>query len=297
MKYVQPYDQPSVPDAPYVDLDAAHGVDGSIPPAKFFNDIQAELLDLIDYAGLTPDAADLTQVRQAILALLPAPGGGPSDASLVHFGVDVGAVNAPSMTPSPVATSVSTGFTIFFLPTNDSPGPATIEILLDGGGSVVKNLKRGDNSALQVGDVKTGRLICAQYDGVQFRIVNTFYGVKTDGNTITGDGTPGSPLIASVPTFRFGTEVGQYVTTGAVGALGATPFSHGYYIGMTASGAQLDAGTVSGVTATQLKRGQNVDNGYWNGANLTGTWRLDETSWGSNEGFATVWELRWRRIA
>ena len=56
MQYIQPYDQPSNPTAPYVDLNAAAGIDGSVPPAQFFNATQAEILNVITGAGLTRTA-------------------------------------------------------------------------------------------------------------------------------------------------------------------------------------------------------------------------------------------------
>lgn len=70
MKYIQPFDKPTLPSAPYVDLNAATGVDGSIPPAQFFNDTQAELLNVITYAGLTPSSSTLTQLLDAIIAII-----------------------------------------------------------------------------------------------------------------------------------------------------------------------------------------------------------------------------------
>ena len=70
MKYVQPFDQPSNPTAAYVDLNAATGTDGSIPPAQFFNDTQAEIINVITYGGLTPSASILTQLRDAIIAII-----------------------------------------------------------------------------------------------------------------------------------------------------------------------------------------------------------------------------------
>lgn len=53
----------------YVDRNVALGVPGSKVPAKFFNDMLAEILNVIDQAGLTPDENDLTQLYQAIAVL------------------------------------------------------------------------------------------------------------------------------------------------------------------------------------------------------------------------------------
>lgn len=65
MRYVPPFGAPN-PDDPYVDDDPALEVDGSIPPAEFFNAFNGEVVFLITDSGLTPDAGDLTQVAQAV---------------------------------------------------------------------------------------------------------------------------------------------------------------------------------------------------------------------------------------
>ncbi len=57
------------PNAPYSDGNIALGLKGSRPPAKSWNDIYAELLNVIDVAGLTRDGDDLTQLAAAIQML------------------------------------------------------------------------------------------------------------------------------------------------------------------------------------------------------------------------------------
>lgn len=57
------------PNAPYNDGNIALGLKGSRPPAKSWNDIYAELLNVIDVAGLTRDGNDLTQIAAAIQML------------------------------------------------------------------------------------------------------------------------------------------------------------------------------------------------------------------------------------
>lgn len=58
------------PDDPYVDENPATGVDGSAVPAAAIEDPQRELINLIEEAGLTPDEEDLTQVYDAIVAII-----------------------------------------------------------------------------------------------------------------------------------------------------------------------------------------------------------------------------------
>lgn len=67
MDYIEPLG--GATDDPYINRDPGTGTPGSKVPAQVFNDIQAELLNLIEAAGLTPDDGDLTQLAQAVAAL------------------------------------------------------------------------------------------------------------------------------------------------------------------------------------------------------------------------------------
>lgn len=61
-------------DSAYVDPDPATGTDGSLVRAPAIENHQRELVNLIDAAGLTPDRGDLTQIEQAVRALIAAYG-------------------------------------------------------------------------------------------------------------------------------------------------------------------------------------------------------------------------------
>jgi len=64
MQFIPPFGETG--STPYADRNTSLGVDGSRVPAQFFNDILAELLEVIAAAGLTAAAGDLTQLRQAV---------------------------------------------------------------------------------------------------------------------------------------------------------------------------------------------------------------------------------------
>lgn len=194
MKYIQPYDQPSNPAAPYVDLNEAMGVDGSIPPAKFFNNLQTEILNVIAAASITPSDGDLTQLLTAILSFIPTPTGAPSDSSLVHFGIDSGVANAYAVTPAPGVAGVAQGLAVFFIALADSSGPSTLTINPITGSPIVKALVRDDLTAMTAGDVKAGRLHLAVFDGDKFRLAWSTRSVVVDGVTLEGAGTSVSPF-------------------------------------------------------------------------------------------------------
>lgn len=57
---------------PYADMNLETGVPGSVLPAEFFNSLNAEVSALLAAADIDPDEADLTQVLQAVQALIAA---------------------------------------------------------------------------------------------------------------------------------------------------------------------------------------------------------------------------------
>src|SRR3954469_15538120 len=62
MKYNQPFDQPSNPNAPYVDGNPSAGIQGSIVPAASIEYPQREIVAAVQAAGLTPSNDDLGQL-------------------------------------------------------------------------------------------------------------------------------------------------------------------------------------------------------------------------------------------
>lgn len=70
MEYVQPIG--AAADASYVDANPAGGVEGSPVPAAAIEHPMREIVAVIEAAGLTPDGEDLTQLADAIAALIAA---------------------------------------------------------------------------------------------------------------------------------------------------------------------------------------------------------------------------------
>jgi hypothetical protein len=70
MKYVPPIG--GAEGDSYVDANPASGVQGSPVPAAAIEHAMREVVEVITAAGLTPDEEDLTQLRQAIAAMIAA---------------------------------------------------------------------------------------------------------------------------------------------------------------------------------------------------------------------------------
>ena len=75
MEHVPPYGSAD-PNASYVDRNSPGAVKGSFIPAAALEHPQREIVAVITAAGLTPSKADLTQLKQAIDALIAAATGG-----------------------------------------------------------------------------------------------------------------------------------------------------------------------------------------------------------------------------
>ncbi len=71
MDYAAPY-QSTNPSAPYVNPDPATNTPGSMVPAEAIEHPQREIVHVISAAGIDPDASDLTQLSQAIAAMIAA---------------------------------------------------------------------------------------------------------------------------------------------------------------------------------------------------------------------------------
>lgn len=74
MEYIPPLNADN-PTDPYVNKNPAAGTNGSYVSAEVFNAFFAELLAVIQAGPLVPDRNSLTQVRDAILAMIAAGGG------------------------------------------------------------------------------------------------------------------------------------------------------------------------------------------------------------------------------
>jgi hypothetical protein len=73
VRYSQPFGTPTPPLGSYpryINGNPVTGTEGSIPPATAFDEDQVEIVTVIQNAGLTPDHNDLTQLWQAISALI-----------------------------------------------------------------------------------------------------------------------------------------------------------------------------------------------------------------------------------
>lgn len=215
-------------DSAYFDPNPALGTDGSRVPAAAIDYPQRELVHLIEFAGLTPDRADLQQVRKAIAALIAAAARPRLLANLDYYVSPSGSDSntglsalAPFLTPQKAITETFkldlNGFTVTINLANGTyTSPVSIGAAVVGEGSIIL---RGNTGAPQnvllsttgadAIHVKRAQLLV---EGMQLQAAG---GVSCA--VITGDGG-----IATVQSCHFGATAGHHMQAGAGGQIKIT---------------------------------------------------------------------------
>jgi len=161
MKYNQPYDQPSSPNAPYVDGNPAAGIQGSIVPAAAIEYPQRELIAAIQAAGLAPTNADLAQLVKAlkVVDVFNAFKMGVNQGSATQWSTSIPAL--PTM-PPPAGTA------LWFKPGYASvPGGTVFSV----NGSPFRPVTNTDLSPIAQGDIIPTGWLLLFFDGTEWQVI------------------------------------------------------------------------------------------------------------------------------
>ena len=211
MKYNQPFDQPSSPNAPYVDGNPSAGIQGSIVPAASIEFPQREIVAAIQAAGLVADNGDLTQLLKMIKI---------ADVfNHFKFGINQGSATQWSTAiPALPTMPPPDGTAIWFRPGYPStPAGAVFSV----NGSAFAPVVHPDLSPITEGDIiPTGWVLLLYYQGV-WQIANSggastrqtgalpmltknvdWYVNGTTGDDTNYDGTSPTVLSAKVGPFK-----------------------------------------------------------------------------------------------
>lgn len=154
MKYNQPYDQASNPNAPFVNGNPSAGVQGSIIPAGAVEYPQRELVNLIQAAGLTPDNGDLSQVVKAI------------QSNVLRSAVAAGSASAVTATLNPVPANIGVGFRVTLkLAVALSPGAT-----FSPNGIAAATIKLMSGADIRTGDTAPGQMVDLVWDGAFWQL-------------------------------------------------------------------------------------------------------------------------------
>lgn len=169
MKYNGPYDQPTLPNAQYVNGDPAVGLSGSIPSAAAVEYPQRELQNFFTDSALVPTNADLHQLSRGV------------QNGVVLFGQDTGTANAMVAAMNPVTNALYVGMVVRVKKiASANTGVTTLDI---GGGFGAKTVKRSTGADLAAGDLPANTVAAFIYDGTFWQMIN-FQGFSVTSSTI-----------------------------------------------------------------------------------------------------------------
>jgi hypothetical protein len=162
LKYNQPFDQPSNPNASYVDGNPAAGIQGSIVPAASIEFPQREIVNALQAAGLVGTNADLTQLLQMLKIM--------DVFNKFKMGVNQGNASQWSCTvPTLPIMPPPTGCMIWFEPLYASVNGGTVFSV---NGSSFMPVTNADLTPLTIGDVMGPGWLQLFFDGTQWEIVS-----------------------------------------------------------------------------------------------------------------------------
>jgi hypothetical protein len=167
MQYNGPFDQPSSPDAPYVNGNPATGTQGSIPPAAAFEYPQREMANFIIDNSQTPSNADLHQLSRGL------------QYSSVIYAADTGTADNLVIALNPIPIAHKPGMTVRVKKSNvTNTGTLTLN---DGLGA--NQLLKADGSAFNAGEMPANMVFEATWDGASWKTIN-FLGMMSTEETI-----------------------------------------------------------------------------------------------------------------
>jgi hypothetical protein len=106
------------------------------------------------------------------------------------FYTDTGSVNTMVITPSPAVVSYETGRKYSIIVAVTNTGATTLNI----NGLGAKNVLKNGATALTAGDIVAGQIIQVEYDGNSFQLLGSGLTFVTHDSSLSGLGTPASPL-------------------------------------------------------------------------------------------------------
>src|SRR6516165_6108163 len=97
MQYHQPLDQPTNPNAPYIDGNPSLGIEGSIIPAASIEYTQREIVNFLTDSTYTPTDSDLHQLSRSV------------QLDYVNWAIDSGPANQMQITAVPAPPNYTAG--------------------------------------------------------------------------------------------------------------------------------------------------------------------------------------------
>jgi hypothetical protein len=274
MKYNQPFDQPSNPNAGYINGNPAAGIQGSIVPAEAVEYPQREIVNCIIAAGLVPSNGDLTQLLQVFKAV--------HTENALNKSTNYGTANqwSAQIPTLPGGTLPPYGTVVWFKPGFASMKGGTVFSL---NGGAFRPVTHTDLSPIDLGDVSATAWLLLFDDGVEWQLIAggtqrtgqipilqhnaDWYVNAATGNDTNYDGTSATVLSPTVGPFatpqRGVNETAKYNMNGysqKVHVAGGDypPFSCGPTNGVGTVYIEGDLSTPTNVTVSEASAGNCI---------------------------------------
>ena len=171
-------------------------INGGTLDADEWNQPSSEIQNIIESQGIVLSNADLNQLGKALAGYI----------ANGHFYTDSGIANAYVLTTIGTkqnAPSLTDGFTVSFIPGNDSTGASTANV----GGFGVKDIKRPDGTAVQAGDI-ADRATLVYDDGAGYFVLFGFVPDATTTNKGIIETATNAEAVTGTDTIRATTPAG-----------------------------------------------------------------------------------------
>lgn len=106
------------------------------------------------------------------------------DGTGIYVATVGGTADAITLTPSPAITSYVAGQAFYWIASGANTGAATLQVSGIGG---AKALTKSGSTALAAGDIPSGSLVGARYDGTRFQLVSAVAGISASILAAKGD--------------------------------------------------------------------------------------------------------------
>jgi hypothetical protein len=199
MKYNQPLDKPSDPNAAFVNGQPSFGVEGSIIPAEAVELPQREIVNTIVKNGFAPNNVDQEQLARSI------------QQDVLNYGVDFGTVNNISVTLDPAPIAYSVGLKIFVLIKFNNTSSVKCNVNGLGDVPVLTPLLE----ELSVDSIVTNGIALIYHDGTRFQLLFQAKAAGGPSGPAGAVGAQGPPGAAGIPGAK-----GDKGDTGAQGPPG-----------------------------------------------------------------------------
>lgn len=155
MKYNQPLDKLSDPNAPFLDGEPTFGIEGSIIPAAQVEYTQREIVNTITKNGFVPSNGDLEQLARSI------------QQDTINYGIDHGTANRIVVTLDPAPIVYAAGLKIFVLVKANNTSSVVANINGLGDVPVLTPLLE----ELSVDSIVTNGIALIYHDGTRFQLL------------------------------------------------------------------------------------------------------------------------------